>query len=805
MTVKASRGVIINVPRLFQFVCLLGLLATTQPVLAASSSFDLVGPRLNVTVTRDTATLPLERVPNLAEGDKVSIKMDLPRVQGERYRMVAAFLRGAIDRPPKEWFHEALSWKPKNADLSLVVPKGAQQMALFIMPESGGNTGAIIGAVRKQPGAFVRAVQELNQASLDRARLDTFLHEMQRAERKSPESVAAVSPVLTRSLAIKLKAECLAQPAELQSACLTGDRETLLLADTHSSALADTLTGTPTDLAFQLSATPQAGYGSYSSYIGVVRDLFRLFGAFQSTQLQFIPALAQMADGGATVLLNTPVSFAKPTTVMVVALPAIEAAKPPPLRRTAPDAALCVSSDLVLPVEGAPLIYATGYARNMVLRVTQADGTPANIPLRSDPSVGGFVVDGPIPAGPFGSVIAGQLHGDWGFSPFDGPNFTLSKPDGGSWKAADRTSLVVGRSNDLELLGDGAGCVTQVAMQRGDAPPQPLTWKQSGHGIIATVPLDKVDPGSVSILIQGAAGVAPVVVKLRAFHEAGSLDDLVINAGDDQALLTGSRLDQVTGVTMGALTFQPGALTRLDKQDRLTLVSADPVATRMLEAGKTISADIAFNSGRHKKLDVTIDPRRSVATLMRITGQSPARHGLLPIALDSPQVFAQDARLSFAFHLDGMAKLTGRETIEIGTADGRVSTIIQPGKGYDLQDATTGIVAFDTTEALGPTAYGPLRFRVVADDTASAWTPLTTVVRLPEIRMTSCVRGKECRISGNRLFLIKAIGTTESFQQGQDVPDGFVATEIVTKPVQDGRIFLRLRDAPQSVASVAAR
>jgi hypothetical protein len=779
--------------------------ASPQVARAASSSFDLVGPRLIVTVSHDGVTLPLERTPNLAEGDKVSIRLDLPDGQGERYRIIAAFLRGAIDRPPKEWFHEGLSWKPESADLSLVVPKGAHQMALFIMPEKGGNASSIISAVRKQPGAFVRAVQELNQASLDRARLDTFMRAVQRAEGKDPASVATVSPILTRSLAIKLKAECLQLSADTQSACLTGDRETLLLADTHSSALADTLTGTPTDLAFQLSATPQAGYGSYSSYIGVVRDLFRLFGAFQSTQLQFIPALAQMADGGATILLNTPVSFARPTTVMVVALPAIEAPKPPPLKRTTPDVALCARSGLVLPVEGAPLIYATGYARNMVLRLTRTDGTQANIPLRSDPTMGGFVADGPIPAGPFASTIAGQLHGDWGFAPFDGPGFALSQPGGGDWKAADRTSLVAGRSNDLELIGEGGGCVTRIDMQRGDGPAQPVTWKQSGqHGIVVTLPLEKIEPGPVSILLQRAGETAPAIVRLRAYREAGNLDDLAIHAGDDEALLTGARLDQVTSVKIGELIFQPGTLTRIDKQDRLTLRAEDPVAARTFEAGKSATAEVSFNSGRHKKLEVVIDPPRTAATLVRVTGESPPRHGLLPVALSSG-VFAQDARLSFAFHLEGSAKLTGRETIEIGTADGRVATIIQPGKGYDLQDANTGIVAFDTADTLGPTAYGPLRFRVVTEETASTWTPLATVARLPEILTLACVRGKECRIRGNRLFLIRAIGTTPGFQQIQNVPDGFVATEIETRPTPDGRIFLRLRDAPQAAAIVAVR
>ncbi|MDB5715869.1 MAG: hypothetical protein JWO15_3266, partial [Sphingomonadales bacterium] len=156
--------------RILQSLCLFALVTIALPAWAASSAFDLVGPRLTVAVTRDGTTLPLAQVPNLAEGDRVSIAPDPARVNGERYRIVAAFLRGAVDRPPKEWFHEALSWKPKSASLSLSVPKGAQQMALFFMPESGGSLNAIVSAVRKQPGAFVRAVQELNQASLDRAR-----------------------------------------------------------------------------------------------------------------------------------------------------------------------------------------------------------------------------------------------------------------------------------------------------------------------------------------------------------------------------------------------------------------------------------------------------------------------------------------------------------------------------------------------------------------------------------------------------------------------------------------------------------
>ena len=792
--------------RLLHFLCLFGLLTVAAPGGAAPSSFDLLGPRLDVTVQRGDRTLPLEWVPNLSEGDRVTIKLDRPKTRNERYRMVAAFLRGAVDRPAKDWFHQAESWKPKGSELSLVVPKGAEQMAIFVVPESGGGTNAIIGAVRKQPGAFVRAVQELNQASLDRARLDAFLREMLQAERENPASVNAASQILTRSLSIKLKAECLQQPVELQAACLTGDRETLLLTDTHSSALADTLAGAPTDLAFQLSATPQAGYGSYSSYIGVVRDLFRLFGAFQSTQLQFIPALVQMGGGRATILLNTPLSFAKPTSVMVVAMPAIEAPKPPPLRRTEPDLALCALPGLVLPVEGAPLVFATRYAHNTMIRVTRIDGTVVEVPVEADPRRGGFVMADGLPKGGFAPSIEGQLHGDWGFATFDGPTFELSTEQAGDWKPAEQTSLVVGRSNEVTLLGGGAGCVKQVGMRRGDGPVQPVAWKQSGpSGIVATLPLNKTAPGPVSIVVEGVTGTPPVTLTLTALQEAGSLDELVFHAGDEEAVLTGSRLDQVKTVTLAGLVFQPGVLTRVDKQDRLTLVPNDPAAARAIAAGRTVTADVTFAAGRHKSLAVTVELQPVGATLLRISAQAPPRDGTLPIALRTEGVFAQDTRLTFAFRLEAPTPLSGLESIEIGTADGRATTSIGAGKGFDLQDSATGIVTFDPARVLGPLAYGALRFRVVRDGTASSWTHLATIVRLPEVRRMTCTRSSGCTLVGDRLFLIKAIATNEQFEPLQEVPDGFVDSEIKTRPASNGRLFLRLRDAPEAVATLTAQ
>ena len=103
-------------PRLFRHLSVFALLAAAAwRVEAAPSQFDLVGPRLDVAVTHGGATLPLAWVPNLAEGDRVSIKLDLPPAGSERFRLVAVFLRGAVERPPRDWFHDTLGGKARTA------------------------------------------------------------------------------------------------------------------------------------------------------------------------------------------------------------------------------------------------------------------------------------------------------------------------------------------------------------------------------------------------------------------------------------------------------------------------------------------------------------------------------------------------------------------------------------------------------------------------------------------------------------------------------------------------------------------
>ena len=785
--------------------CLIAAVLMPLAAHADPAPFDLTGPSLRVGVTRGTTTLPIARVPRLASGDRVTIAADLPtgkKDDAERYLLVAGFLRGATEPPPKSWFFKAETWKAKKAALTLKVPDGARQLVVFLVPDSGGFD-TVVAAVRKQPGAFVRAVQDLDQASLDRARLDAFLDGIHALERTQPERIEAVSPLLSRSLAIKLKAECLDLAADLQASCLTQSRDSLVLADGQSSTLADTLVGAPTDLALQLSATPAGGLGYYSPYIGVVRDLAKIFGAFQSTQFRYIPALARLRDDKMALLLNAAPSFASPKSVMVVAMPVIETGTPqtPTLRRAEADRLVCAAKpDLVLPVEGAPLIYATKFAHDMSLRVTTPQGGVTELPVQADAERGGYVLDqvGMRTAG-LSSVTDATLHGRWGFTPFDGPRFRLQVPRAGGWQMIDTDpeNLVVGRDNPVALAGPTPSCVEAVTLTSasGDVP---LAWTTAGDRIGLTLPLAKTAPGKLTLLVKQYGVDGPDRIALTALAEAGRIDGLTLYAGDAAGTLAGTRLDLVAGMTIDGVAFRPGEVVRADKGDLLPLTT-DKAAG--FAAGQAKTALVTLTDGRKRSVKFVMAAARPKATLIAKSVVAPPSPGLA-VVLTGDTAIAQDARLTFSLRAEG-TKFTAGDSVEIATADGAMTTSTASGRGLTVQDDRIAVVTVEPGKALGVSAHGPLKWRLVQGGVAGDWVPLTTLVRVPGLTGVACA--ETCTLTGSDLFLLDSVAANAGFADAARVPEGFTGgTLTVPKPV-GGILFLRLRDDPAVTATVAVK
>ena len=65
---------------------------------------------MDVHVKRADVTLPISQTPNLLPGDRLWIHPDFPESQSARYVLVVAFLRGATNPPPADWFTHVETW-----------------------------------------------------------------------------------------------------------------------------------------------------------------------------------------------------------------------------------------------------------------------------------------------------------------------------------------------------------------------------------------------------------------------------------------------------------------------------------------------------------------------------------------------------------------------------------------------------------------------------------------------------------------------------------------------------------------------
>ncbi len=745
------------------------LLSGTIPALPADTTapFDLAGPKIDVRVTRGGKTLPIAEVPNLEPGDKVWVHPNLPPTQSARYLMVIAFLRGATNPPPEKWFLKAETWSKQVSEEGLVftVPEDAQQTLLFLAPETGGDYKTLRNAVRGRPGAFVRSSQDLNQASLDRSRVQTYVAAIRKASDADPKTLHDISLLLARSLNLKVNQDCFDKPTNEQEQCLTQNSDQLVLNDGHSQSMVSTLTNGPgSDLVSQLSATPTAGAGYYSAYVGAVVDMARLLESLHTAEYQYIPALNFPKQDTLDLKLNNPPSFHNPKSVIVVALPAIEPPQFPPLHAIDPKQIRCLAgADLVLPTDGSPLVYSTAYAHNLVLHVQDKTGKSVDLPTTAVASKGGFVVDAASPQGTklgantstsglSGTHVSGTVKGLWGFQPFTGPSFPLQLPHSVTWTVApaDTTSLVVGREDELHLQGEAA-CVTGVSFRDAAGKEMQAEYKVTKPDELSLkIPLADAAPGSLTLLVQQGGLAKPDEMPLHTYAEAGHLDAFSFHSGDSTGVLKGTRLDEVSNLVVEGVHFVPGELSRKGDKDLLQMKAVDAAAAKALAPKQQLTAKVALKDGRVLSIPTSSEAARPQVTLMSKSvepapDQAAANASPTNVTLTDPNELPMGERVSFFLKTVVPASFSRTERIEIASTDESLHTTLDMSDGsLILQDATILRGVFDPLKSFGPSAFGPLQLRPVdANGVKGDWTPLGTLVRVPSITALRCPRASK--------------------------------------------------------------
>lgn len=790
------------------------LFALNRAAYADAAAFDLVGPSVDVRVQRAGATLPIAEVPNLQTGDRLWIHPDLPDSQSVRYLMVVVFLRGATNPPPESWFTRVETWsKPVHEEGIFVnVPEEAEEALVFLAPETGGAFSTLRAAVRGKPGAFVRAAQDLVQASLDRSRLDKYLDAVREVSASDPDQLKARTTLLARSLNIKVEQQCFDKPTAQQAPCLTQNTDQLVLDDAHSQTMVATLTSGPsTDLLAQISSTPKAGGGYYSPYVGAVVDVARILGTAHTAQYQYIPALALPRHDQLNLRLNNPPSFRNPKSVIVVGLPPVRPAPVPPLRAVDATQVFCAGKpSLLLPADGAPLVFATDLAHDFVLHISTKSGAGIDVPAKPDAMRGGFVVETKaLESADVDGEVTGTLRGSWGFHSFDGPHYRLRSSRPGRWIVAskDASALIVGREDTIHLQSSDVCCVSEVKVKDEQGKLLDTEWKSSKPDELEVkVPLTNATAGSVTMLIRKFSLVEPDEVPLHTYAEAGRLDSFSIHAGDADGILKGTRLDHVESIDVNGVHFTPDTLTRSHQQDELKLSTKDAAVKEKLHAGDSIVVRCTLKDGRPLDLKAEIEAPRPSVSLLNESVQLDQSSSPSIVRLGSQAELQQDGRLNFFLKTQVPETFPATEKIEVATADESFRVLLSFKDGnLTLQDSKTVFAVLDPMKLLGPSAFGPLKFRPVGDDdTDGDWQPLISLVRIPTLKGIRCgpTPDKQCALNGDKLFLLDSVSTDADFATSVTVPAGFVEDALTIPPPKGKTLYIRLRDDPNTIDTV---
>ncbi len=749
-----------------RYLLLACLLLCWCRVSRGDARFDLIGPKIDVRVTRGDQTVPIASVPSLQPGDKIWIHPELPASQSVRYLLVVVFLRGTTNPPPPAWFHRIDTWE-HNVRLegaTVTVPAEAEQALMFLAPATGGDFKTLRAAVRGLPGAFVRSSQDLFNAGLEEGRIEKYIASIRRVPPSDPTSLLDHSNLLARTLELQPNENCFKEPVDMQFTCLTQSGSQIVLGGGGGQTINSLLSGSTADLINQASYAPAAGGGLYSAYVGAIVDVVKIMGNLHTAQYQYIPAISLPQDDAMNLRLNTPPSFENPKSVLVIALPPVKPTTGPALRPPAGSEVTCLlKPTVVIPIEGSALVFSTDYAHDLRLHLEPPPGAPQepDIPLSPDAYYGGLVlqkdpqhrmplelaaakpsgrVSSPArPTKPEPILITAEIKGRWGFDDFSGPKVTLQQRPGSDWTIVPQTDksvssqdaqreptydLIAGHTATLLLDSTGSACVDSISAHPDGQAPFPVTFKRTPKPgdlnlLAITLPLNQnVTPGDLHLSIQQYGQPAADEVAARTFSEPATVTGIELHAHDKILVVRGTRLREIQKITVGDLVFLPAPDPSHDIQPtgssspgtlHFSLPASAPVPPTSVN--QALVASLSLRDSRSLTFPFTVMPPRPVITLLRKTE--------LPEAKDSNIYLSNSEDLPLTslltFTIKSQERFPRNGQLEIETLDGTLRTVLTlaPSGGLLLQDPYTVVATLDPQSSFGPSAFGPLRMRAI--------------------------------------------------------------------------------------------
>ena len=172
-----------------------------------------------------------------------------------------------------------------------------------------------------------------------------------------------------------------------------------------------------------------------------------------------------------------------------------------------------------------------------------------------------------------------------------------------------------------------------------------------------------------------------------------------------------------------------------------------------------------------------------------------------------PTICPSSGRLVFFLKSKTPANFPRDEKVEVAAADNSFHTTLSVSDGtLMLEDASTALGVVEPLAQFGSSAFGPLQARAIsADGVPGEWMSLGTLVRLPGFKELHCphIRRVRARLTGTNLFLAASVAASPDFDNAVDVPADFTGTQLTVPHPVNGMLYLKLRDDPETVQTLA--
>jgi len=304
------------------------------------------------------------------------------------------------------------------------------------------------------------------------------------------------------------------------------------------------------------------------------------------------------------------------------------------------------------------------------------------------------------------------------------------------------------------------------------------------------------------MLVKHAGLKQPDEVKINIYAETGHLDRFVIIPCDQQAILHGSRLDEVASIEVNGIHFTPST-TLVTGQAELPFAAENADATAKLSPDAKLSAHVALRDGRNVEVPATVESPRPNVTLLSKRVELGSVSTASAIHLTNQDELPLDGRISFSLKSVTPKVFPRAEKIEISATDDSLHVMLSIADGsLTLQGPRTVLATLDPSKSFGNSAFGPLRFRPVDERGVKGdWQPLAILVRVPSLKELRCPDDatQQCTLSGTNLFLLDSVAADPEFTVSVSVPEGFVDSTLNVPHPTGPPLYVKLRDNPKDV------